>query len=101
MFKPRPYDPDREDKQTDAQRAATYRNFGIFKLRGLWANAALLQEPYRTAARVAIDADLVKRGALDQLQHERAVREKRYAEYEKQVCPECNRSRRECECVPF
>ena len=78
MFKVRPYDPDRVSKQTDAQRRATHRNFGIFRLRGLWYSAALLMEPYRTVARVAIDADLKERGALTQREHERAEREKRW-----------------------
>lgn len=77
-FRPRPYDPDREDKRTDAQKRATDRNFMIFKLRGLWSQAGMLMEPYRTAARVAIDADLQERGALTQREHERAQREKRW-----------------------
>ena len=76
-FKLKPYDAQRQE-QTDAQRAATERNFAIFKIRGLWANAAMLMEPYRTAARVAIDADLRERGALTQREQEKAEREKRW-----------------------
>ena len=63
MFKPPPYDPDRPNKQTDAQKAATQRNFGIFGLRGLHANCGMLREPYRSTVRALIDADLVSRGA--------------------------------------
>lgn len=83
MFKVRPYDPDREDVQSELQRAATHRNFGIFRLRGMWSQASMLQEPYRTAARVAIDADLRERGALPQREHERAERAKRPAKLAK------------------
>ena len=33
-FQPRPYDPNRKDKRTPAQKAASNRNFRIFQLRG-------------------------------------------------------------------
>nr|WP_047169713.1 hypothetical protein [Sphingomonas sp. Y57] len=78
-FKPRPYDPDREDTRSDAQRAATDRNFMIFKLRGLWSQAGMLMEPTRTAVRALIDVDLRERGALPQAEHEREERRKRDA----------------------
>lgn len=82
-FKPRPYDPDREDTRTDAQRAATDRNFMIFKLRGLWSQAGMLMEPQKSAVRALIDVDLRERGALPQRDHERADRLKRAARHEK------------------
>jgi hypothetical protein len=87
MFKPRPYDPNREDKQTPAQRSATARNFAIFRLRGLWQQASMLSEPHRTTARIAIDLDLIGRGALPQLEHEYAAVMKRVIKRQKAGAP--------------
>lgn len=84
-FQPRPYDPDRADKQTDAQKAATNRNFGIFKLRGLWSQAGMLAEPYRTGVRAPIDADLIARGALPQAKHGVETSRKRIAKRRRQA----------------
>lgn len=108
-FRPRAYDPDRPDTRTDAQRAATDRNFMVFKLRGLWAQAGMLSEPYRTGARASIDADLIARGCLPQEQHERQQMRKRHEanarrqrkEDEARICPDCNGKWLECECIPF
>lgn len=77
MFKPRPYDPNRIERRTPAQIAAANRNFEIFKLRGLWAQAAMLSEPFRSTVRALIDADLRARGALSQPDHQRAAMKKR------------------------
>lgn len=85
MFKIRPYDRNRENKQTTAQRAATEKNFRIFRLRGLWSQAGLLAEPYATAARVAIDADLRERGAEPERQRQARLQ----AESERQYVEEC------------
>lgn len=76
MFRPRPYDPDRKDKRTDAQKAASRRNFGIFQLRGLWALAGMLREPYRSTVRVLIDADLIARGAAGESERQAEHRNK-------------------------
>lgn len=65
-FNPRTYVPGQpwpEDKRTDAQKAAQQRNFGIFQLRGLWALAGMLREPWRHLVRDLIDEDLRSRGA--------------------------------------
>lgn len=75
-FKPKPYDAERKE-QTEAQRAATDRNFGIFRLRGLWYQAALLDEPFRAAMQGIIDTNLIQRGSLPQREHERAMTDKR------------------------
>lgn len=83
MFKPRGYDPDRPNRQTDAQKAATQRNFSIFQLRGLWMQAFMLNEPMRTTVRHLIDIDLIGRGALPQAEHERARDAKHMAAYAK------------------
>lgn len=69
-FRPRDWRRTSAKPQSPAQEAATQRNFGIFKLRGLWVSMALLREPYRSIARAAIDMDLVARGALMQEDHE-------------------------------
>lgn len=109
-FKPRLYDPARADKRSDAQRAANNRNFAIFRLRGLWAQAGLLAEPYRTGARAAIDADLIARGALPQEAHEREKIAKRLEanakrqreEDAKRMCPfHPDTHWLECDCIPF
>lgn len=76
-FRPRPYDPDRASPGTPAQRAARMRNFEIFKLRGLWCQAGMLDEPIRTAVRALIDLNLVTRGARPQREHERISNAKR------------------------
>lgn len=59
--------PDRRSlPPTERQRVARNRNWRVFKLRGLWASCGLLAEPYRTAARRAIDDDLLASGAVPQ-----------------------------------
>lgn len=83
-FRPRKYDPDRPARHTPAQQAATMRNFGIFKLRGLWVSCCMLSEPNRSFARAAIDAELVKRGALAQDDHERQAAYKRFVKRQRQ-----------------
>ena len=104
-FKLRPYDPDRIGKQTDAQRAATMRNFHIFKLRGLWSQAGMLDEPQRSTVRALIDFDLVKRGALSQADHERErhrkLHAKREREWQSKICSDCGERFAECVCIPF
>ncbi len=65
-FQPRRFVPGQpwpEDKRTEAQKQAGNRNFGIFKLRGLWSLCGIMREPWRTHARNSIDADLIQRGA--------------------------------------
>lgn len=68
-FKPRrvvPGQPWPVDNRTDAQKAAQMRNFGIFQLRGLWALAGMLREPWRHLVRSLIDEDIRARGAEPQ-----------------------------------
>lgn len=105
MFKPRPYDPDRPNKQTSAQRAATDRNFAIFKLHGLWAQAGMLNEPIRSTVRALIDADLKDRGAKTRTERDRELVAKalkrRQREEAKRVCTDCGHPFLECECIPF
>jgi len=83
-FRPRPYDPDRPVIQTEAQQRAVMRNFGIFKLRGLWISCCMLSEPNRSFAQAAIDAELVKRGALTQNDHARETARKRLKKRERE-----------------
>ena len=69
-FRPRRVDPGQpwpKDKRTDAQKAASQRNFGIFQLRGLWALAGMLREPWRHLVRDLIDEDIRARGAEPEL----------------------------------
>ncbi len=75
-FAPRPYDPEREDKRTDAQKAATERNFRVFRLRSLWALSYVLSEPVRSTVQALIDFELTKIGALPQREHEAEQRRK-------------------------
>lgn len=84
-FRPRPYDPNRPVVQTEAQRLAVNRNFGIFKLRGLWVSCGMLSEPNRAFARAAIDAELVMLGALAQDDHERAKARNRLAKRKREM----------------
>jgi hypothetical protein len=63
MFKPRPYDPDRPDKRSPAQKASHQRSYQIFRLRGLWAQAGLLSAQARHGVRALIDFDLFGLGA--------------------------------------
>ena len=72
MFKPRPYDPDRKDTRTPAQKAASNRNFRIFQLRGLHAQMFLLTGKRRDAAQKLVDQELVVMGAATQDQHREA-----------------------------
>lgn len=81
-FRARPYDPDREVKQTPAQKAATRRNFQVFRLRSLYALAYVVRDAGRRAGiHALIDAELVSLGALPQPEHERAQRQKRLKRY--------------------
>jgi len=63
MFKSRPYDPQRADKRSPAQRAANNRSFQIFQLRGLWALCGRVSEPRRSLIRQLIDDDIRALGA--------------------------------------
>lgn len=72
-FRPRPYDPDREDRRTPAQKAAQQRNWKIWRLRGLYWNAHLLTEERRARALEQIDAELIALGA--EPQSDRVARE--------------------------
>lgn len=63
MFKHRPYDPERRDYRTAAQRAASNRNFLIFRLRGHYAQSYLLTGWRRKAVHFLIDLELRRLGA--------------------------------------
>lgn len=105
MFKPRPYDPDRVDTRTQAQRDATDRNFGIFKLRGLHAQMGLLTGPRRELARMLVDQELIERGALSMADAERGhwerIRHRDAKIFAAGKCPQCREKLAECECIPF
>ena len=58
MFKPRTYDPDRENNRSPAQKAANDRNFRIFRLRGLHAQMWLLTGKRREQAKKLVDQEL-------------------------------------------
>lgn len=63
-FHIRPYDPNRVSKpRSDAQKAATERNFRIGRLRGLWYLNGLLSPARREAVEAIIDAELRDLGA--------------------------------------
>lgn len=62
-FRPRPYDPDRKDSRTPAQKAATERNFRIFQLHGLHAQVRLLTGKRRERAQQLVDDELRAMGA--------------------------------------
>lgn len=104
-FKSRPYDPDRPSKQTPAQQAATMRNFGIFKLRGLHAQMGMLTGPRRELAQMLVDQELIARGALPMDGHweadHRRRRKRNERFYGKGICPECREKLTECDCIPF
>lgn len=76
MFKPRPYDPDRIDYRTDAQKRACERNFRIFKLRGLHAQVWLLTGWRRKVARWLVDLELGRMGAESQTKRQAERRAK-------------------------
>ncbi len=64
MFRQRPYDPNREyTPRTLAQINAGNRNFRIFRLRGLSAQAYILTGWRRKLAEWAIDRELALLGA--------------------------------------
>jgi len=63
MFKLRPYDPDRPDTQTPAQKAATERNFRVFRLHGLHSAMRMLTGPRREMALMLVDQELTAMGA--------------------------------------
>lgn len=73
-FKYRPYDPDREDKRTPAQKRAGDRNWLIFKLRGLDAQGRLLTGKRRERFRKLVDDELRALGAKTQTEHEADIR---------------------------
>jgi hypothetical protein len=103
-FKQRPYDPDRRRKQSLAQRAATDRNFRIFRLHGLHAQLFLLTGPRRELAQLLIDQELTTMGALTTLEAQRRHIEKemrRRANRPPEPCDECGQLPNQCECVPF
>ena len=76
MFKRRPYDPNKPDTRTPAQKAAGDRNFAIFKLRGLWSFSYLLTGKRRSVMQRLVDAELKALGAEPEtVRHERAKRE--------------------------
>lgn len=81
MFKPRPYDPYRKDYRSTAQRAACKRNFHIFKLRGLYAQVRLLTGWRCKIARVLIDLELHRLGAVPETKRQA----ERRAKWEKQL----------------
>ncbi len=78
-FQPRPWDPDREDNRTEKQKAATERNFRVFRMRSLWALVYILPEPTRSTVQNLIDFELRQIGALPQREHESEQRRKRLA----------------------
>ncbi len=83
-FQPKPWDADREDNRTAKQKAATERNFRVFRLRSLWALAYILTEPTRSTVQALIDFELRQIGALPQLEHEQEQRRKRLARLRRQ-----------------
>ena len=62
-FQPRPYDPNRKDKRTPAQKAASNRNFRIFQLRGLASFRFLLTGDRRDTLLRLVDEELEEIGA--------------------------------------
>ncbi len=62
-FRPRPYDPNRKDTRTPAQKAAQQRNFRIFQLRGLASFRFLLTGERRDALLRLVDQELRAIGA--------------------------------------
>lgn len=76
MFKPRPYDPYREDHRTPAQKAASDRNFRIFKLRGLHAQMSLLTGKRREQAQKLVDQELAAMGAQSETERQAERRAK-------------------------
>lgn len=65
-FRPRPYDPDRVDRRTPAQKAAHQRNWMIWRLRGLYWQMHLLTGERRARAIEQLDAELSALGAEPQ-----------------------------------
>jgi len=76
MFKTRPYDPDREDKRSPAQKAASNRNFRIFQLRGLHAQVRLLTGKRREQAMKLVDQELAAMGAKTESERDAERRKK-------------------------
>lgn len=79
-FRPRPYDPDREDNRTPSQKAASDRNFRIFKLRGLHAQCTLLTGRRREAAQRLVDQELAAIGAEPETKRQADRRAKYFEE---------------------
>lgn len=101
MFKPRPYDPERESKQTPKQEAATRRNFRIFRLHGLHAQLGLLSGPRRDLARMLVDQELIALSALTIGESRRKQQEARNRKYDRRTCADCGEKIDNCDCVPF
>lgn len=107
MFKPRPYDPDRKDTRTPAQKAAQMRNFRVFQLRGLHAQVRLLTGKRRERAMALVDQELKAMGALTMRDHDEKMRRERFdklrkaASAEPRKCMECGELWDECDCIPF
>jgi hypothetical protein len=62
-FRPRPYDPNRKDTRTPAQKKAQQRNFRIFQLRGLASFRFMLTGERRDALLRLVDQELRAIGA--------------------------------------
>lgn len=63
----RPYDPSRPRKpRSEAQEAATQRNFHIMRIRALWALSYILSPARREMVQDIIDAELRAKGAEPQ-----------------------------------
>jgi hypothetical protein len=101
MFKPRPYDPDREDKRTPAQKDAAIRNFRIFKLHGLHSQMRMLTGPRRDLALALVDQELLAMGArtVDEANDARKV--KLWRKLAKSNCADCGEPINACDCIPF
>lgn len=103
-FRPRPYDPHREDRQTDAQKIATQRNFRVFRLHGLHSQISLLTGPRRDLAQMLVDQELVAMGAAttEEVQRKRVQKAMRKAKKtEPNKCFDCGADWTVCECIPF
>lgn len=100
MFKPRPYDPDRKDGRTPAQRAATMRNFRVFQLRGLHAQVCLLTGPRRELAQQLVDQELVAMGAMT-MADQAADRIRKLDAKLRRQCRDCGEAMMNCNCIAF
>ena len=107
MFKPRPYDPDRPDNRTPAQKAAAMRNFRVFQLRGLHAQVRLLTGKRRERAMALVDDELKAMGALGMAEHAASRNDKLLAKLARArnapppKCRDCGEPAGFCDCIPF